>query len=62
MQLNHKAVTKKYVLWSRIDQKTCLKCIYTSGLEAIVVETRIEGDSLKTDVEKMEEILKGKKR
>jgi O-phospho-L-seryl-tRNASec:L-selenocysteinyl-tRNA synthase len=27
----------KYVLFSRIDQKTCLKCIVTSGLIPIII-------------------------
>lgn len=48
---------KKYVLWPRIDQKTCLKCIYTSGLEAIVVENILVGEALKTDCNAIESIL-----
>ena len=48
---------KKYVLWPRIDQKTCLKCIYTSGLEAIVVENILIGDALRTDCAQIESIL-----
>eukprot|EP01065_Artemidia_motanka_P029654 TRINITY_DN35740_c0_g1_i1.p1 TRINITY_DN35740_c0_g1~~TRINITY_DN35740_c0_g1_i1.p1 ORF type:complete len:532 (+),score=154.54 TRINITY_DN35740_c0_g1_i1:132-1727(+) len=28
---------KRWVVWSRIDQKTCLKCIYSCGFEAKVV-------------------------
>ena len=27
----------KYIIWSRIDQKTCLKCIITSGYEPIII-------------------------
>lgn len=27
-----------YVLWPRIDQKTCLKCIFTANLVPIVIE------------------------
>ena len=27
----------KYIIWSRIDQKTCLKCIITSGFEPIII-------------------------
>ena len=44
----------KYILWSRIDQKTCLKCIITSGYEPIVVNPIpiIKNDyELETDIE-----------
>ena len=30
----------KWVIFPRIDQKTCLKCIYTAGLKAKIVELR----------------------
>ena len=32
----------KYVLWSRVDQKSSLKAIVTAGLEPVVVEMRLE--------------------
>ena len=41
----------RYVLWPRIDQKTCLKSIQASGFEPVVVPMRREGDQLVTDVE-----------
>lgn len=41
----------RYVLWPRIDQKTCLKSIQASGYEPVVVPMRLEGDQLVTDVE-----------
>jgi len=41
----------RYVLWPRIDQKTCLKSIKASGFEPVVVPMRREGDQLVTDVE-----------
>ena len=31
---------KKYVIWSRIDQKTCLKAIETANLIPIVIELK----------------------
>lgn len=34
---------KKYILWSRIDQKTCLKCIKTVNLVPIVIEGTVVG-------------------
>ena len=39
------------VLWSRIDQKTCLKAITAAGLEPEVIELLARGDELVTDVE-----------
>lgn len=36
------------MIWSRIDQKTCLKCISSAGYEVIVVETVLEGDRVCT--------------
>lgn len=43
----------KYVVWSRIDQKSCFKAIGAAGLKPIVVELRkLDGsDALGTDVE-----------
>lgn len=42
----------RYVVWSRIDQKSCFKAIGTAGLQPLVVELRpLEGsDALGTDV------------
>ncbi|XP_049859795.1 O-phosphoseryl-tRNA(Sec) selenium transferase isoform X1 [Schistocerca gregaria] len=44
----------KYVLWSRIDQKSCFKCIITAGLQPIIIETITSGDELRTDLTAME--------
>src|SRR5438552_486521 len=43
--------TATYVLWPRIDQKTCYKCILTAGLIPVVIENRIEGEQVRTDVD-----------
>jgi len=40
----------KYVIWSRIDQKSCFKSILTAGLEPVVVELTKRGDELVTDL------------
>ncbi|GFH15597.1 sep-tRNA:Sec-tRNA synthase, partial [Haematococcus lacustris] len=40
----------RYVVWSRVDQKTCLKAITAAGLQPVVVELLLEGDQLVTDV------------
>lgn len=43
-----------YVLWPRIDQKTCLKAIVSANLKPVVIENAIEGDELCTDVDSIE--------
>ena len=47
----------RYVLWTRIDQKTCLKAITAAGYEVVVVPPRREGDQLVTDVAALEQHL-----
>ncbi len=41
----------KYVLWPRIDQKTCLKAVVSAGLQPVVIENLLVGDQLTTDVD-----------
>jgi O-phospho-L-seryl-tRNASec:L-selenocysteinyl-tRNA synthase len=45
--------SKKYVLWSRIDQKTCLKSILTANLIPVVIELMPVDDFLTTDLKAM---------
>jgi O-phospho-L-seryl-tRNASec:L-selenocysteinyl-tRNA synthase len=47
----------KYVLWPRIDQKTCLKCITAAGYTPIVVPMKLEGDQVVTDVDAVNAVL-----
>lgn len=50
----------KYVIWSRIDQKTCLKCIPAAGLIPVVVElTRCVDNTgfLTTDLEALRKTM-----
>lgn len=49
--------SKKIVLWSRIDQKSCFKAVASAGLECVVVPTKLEGDQVVTDVEAMERLI-----
>ena len=42
------------VIFPRIDQKTCLKAIYTANLTPIVIEPLQVGDELRTDVNTVE--------
>jgi O-phospho-L-seryl-tRNASec:L-selenocysteinyl-tRNA synthase len=38
LSLSEQRPSRKYVLWSRIDQKTCLKAILTANLIPICIE------------------------
>ncbi|OQS06834.1 o-phosphoseryl-tRNA(Sec) selenium transferase-like [Thraustotheca clavata] len=49
---------KRYVLWPRIDQKSCFKSMITAGLEPVVIENIREGDELRTNLEAIEEKVK----
>ena len=40
----------KYVLWPRIDQKSCLKAVHAAGLTPVPIENVREGDELRTDL------------
>jgi O-phospho-L-seryl-tRNASec:L-selenocysteinyl-tRNA synthase len=44
----------QYVLWPRIDQKSCFKAILTSGFKAVVIPMKITGDEVHTDMEAIE--------
>ena len=45
--------THRYVLWPRIDQKTCLKAIVSANLEVVPLESMLVGDELHTDMAAM---------
>lgn len=62
----------KYIIWPRIDQKSCFKSIITAGewialktmmikdlcglgFEPVVVENKLEGDELRTDLDAIEQ-------
>ncbi|CDW79188.1 o-phosphoseryl-trna selenium transferase [Stylonychia lemnae] len=47
----------QYVIFPRIDQKTCLKCIYTANLVPIIVEPKLEGEELRTNLEEIKRIM-----
>lgn len=51
LSLRQARPTAKFVLWSRIDQKSCFKSILTAGLEPVVVELLQRGEELGTDLE-----------
>ncbi|CAD7937583.1 unnamed protein product [Amoebophrya sp. A25] len=51
-------IKKKYIIWSRIDQKSCFKSITSAGFIPVVVElcptVESSGEGLETDVEGIE--------
>ncbi|GAM23397.1 hypothetical protein SAMD00019534_065720 [Acytostelium subglobosum LB1] len=49
--------TAKYVLWPRIDQKSCLKSIATSGLIPVVIDNVLQGDVITTNLALLEETI-----
>uniref|UniRef100_A0A674F0Z4 O-phosphoseryl-tRNA(Sec) selenium transferase n=1 Tax=Salmo trutta TaxID=8032 RepID=A0A674F0Z4_SALTR len=60
LTLRHKRPKWRYIIWPRIDQKSCFKAMITAGFEPVVVENILEGDELRTDLEvvdrKMQEL------
>ena len=40
----------RYVVWPRVDQKTCLKAIVAAGLEPVIIDNAIVGDEVCTDM------------
>ncbi|XP_054907074.1 O-phosphoseryl-tRNA(Sec) selenium transferase [Poeciliopsis prolifica] len=51
LTLRHRRPKARYIIWPRIDQKSCFKSMITAGFEPIVVENVLEGDELRTDLE-----------
>ncbi|XP_077157618.1 O-phosphoseryl-tRNA(Sec) selenium transferase [Paroedura picta] len=50
LTLRHQRPQAKYILWPRIDQKSCFKSMITAGFEPVVIENVLEGDELRTDL------------
>ena len=50
----------KYIIWSRIDQKTCLKCIITSGFEPLIINpipNKKNDYEIETDIEQIKTVI-----
>nr|XP_004038548.2 O-phosphoseryl-tRNA(Sec) selenium transferase isoform X2 [Gorilla gorilla gorilla] len=54
LTLRHKRPKAKYIIWPRIDQKSCFKSMITAGFEPVVIENVLEGDELRTDLKAVE--------
>lgn len=49
--LRKKRPNAKYVLWSRIDQKSCFKAMTAAGLEAVIIPCQVQRQALHTDID-----------
>ncbi|XP_067278349.1 O-phosphoseryl-tRNA(Sec) selenium transferase [Pseudorasbora parva] len=54
LTLRHRRPGARYILWPRIDQKSCFKSMVTAGFDPVVIENVLEGDELRTDMEEVE--------
>ncbi|XP_030047106.1 O-phosphoseryl-tRNA(Sec) selenium transferase [Microcaecilia unicolor] len=54
LTLRHKRPKAKFIIWPRIDQKSCFKSMITAGFEPVVIENVLEGDELRTDLKTVE--------
>ncbi|XP_049591774.1 O-phosphoseryl-tRNA(Sec) selenium transferase [Syngnathus scovelli] len=54
LTLRQRRPKARYIIWPRIDQKSCFKAMITAGFVPVVVENVLEGDELRTDVDAVE--------
>eukprot|EP00094_Tigriopus_californicus_P012240 TCALIF_11830-PA protein Name:"Similar to SEPSECS O-phosphoseryl-tRNA(Sec) selenium transferase (Homo sapiens)" AED:0.08 eAED:0.08 QI:0/0/0/0.83/1/1/6/0/440 len=47
----------KYVLWSRIDQKSCFKSILCAGFTPVIIELVSKGDQLDTNLTEIDQTI-----
>lgn len=47
----------KYVIWSRIDQKSCFKSIIAAGYEPLILDTVKNGNFLSTNLEEIKKMI-----
>mmetsp|Transcript_17354 Transcript_17354/g.25723 ORF Transcript_17354/g.25723 Transcript_17354/m.25723 type:complete len:464 (+) Transcript_17354:164-1555(+) len=55
---NIRPITAKYVVWTRVDQKSCLKAIVIAGFAPIVVPNVLNGEEVKMDHQALVEMIK----
>uniref|UniRef100_T1ITR7 O-phosphoseryl-tRNA(Sec) selenium transferase n=1 Tax=Strigamia maritima TaxID=126957 RepID=T1ITR7_STRMM len=53
LYLRSKRPQARYVIWPRIDQKSCFKSILTAGFTPIIIENVLEGDELRTNIDEI---------
>eukprot|EP00899_Mesostigma_viride_P003275 jgi/Mesvir1/12949/Mv05963-RA.3 len=49
--------TARYVVWPRMDQKSCIKAVASAGLELMVIPNTLEEDQVRTDLGALEETI-----
>lgn len=54
LTLKSKRTDAKFVLWSRIDQKSCFKCMTTANLVPIIIDPIRNEDELQTNIPEFE--------
>ncbi|KAL0969904.1 hypothetical protein UPYG_G00234290 [Umbra pygmaea] len=54
LTIRQKRPQARYIIWPRIDQKSCFKAMITAGFDPVVIENILEGDELRTDLEAVE--------
>lgn len=57
ISLKKKCKSAKYVIWSRIDQKSCFKCIDTAGLTPLMVNNIIVDGEMVTNMAAIRDYL-----
>jgi O-phospho-L-seryl-tRNASec:L-selenocysteinyl-tRNA synthase len=57
LALKEERKSAKYIIWSRIDQKSCFKSILTAGFVPLIVDTIQIDDRLCTDNAKIQELM-----
>ncbi|TWW63174.1 O-phosphoseryl-tRNA(Sec) selenium transferase [Takifugu flavidus] len=55
LTLRHRRPKARYIVWPRIDQKSCFKAMITAGFEPVVIQNLLEGDELRTDLGAVEQ-------
>ncbi|ESN99143.1 hypothetical protein HELRODRAFT_107172 [Helobdella robusta] len=45
----------RWVLWPRIDQKSCIKSVLAAGLQLCVIENELENEEIRTNMKKLTE-------
>ncbi|XP_043218845.1 O-phosphoseryl-tRNA(Sec) selenium transferase-like [Amphibalanus amphitrite] len=60
LTLRHSRPRARYVIWPRIDQKSCFKAIVTAGFEPIVIENELDGDELRTGIDDVQRAIVAK--
>ncbi|GAB6019326.1 hypothetical protein CHUAL_000920 [Chamberlinius hualienensis] len=57
LTLGYKRRQAKFVIWPRIDQKSCFKSIITAGFQPLVIEETLVGDQLETNLEEIDKTI-----